>query len=321
VPDARMLTGRWVDIDGRAGLVVRGSARPITVTATGVIAATGPAAPTTIEGYVTDRDGLIAAAARPVPIAPDPLRVSDADGYLSVFNLGKERMIAASVVVPSTDRVYLGSQVVTDEGLEWTVSLDGATAVVEPPRFMVSGVAPAGTRYVVTDSHHISVIAPPDQGVAVTVRAGTWWAAVNVAAGRSRPFVVPGDEPVTPTADLARGRTAFPASPLPAGMTAPGYAVDGDPGSSWRPGPSGRMVVDLGEVTDVTLVRLSWTRGALHPVRVSGSVDGLDFRLVATVPRPGRSAASVVKVSARYIAVTVIGWHPGDAELIELAVE
>jgi hypothetical protein len=104
-------------------------------------------------------------------------------------------------------------------------------------------------------------------------------------------------------------------------MNAPGYAVDGDPGTSWRPGPSGRMVVDLGEVADVTLVRLSWTRGALHPVRVSGSVDGLDFRLVATVPRPGRSAASVVKASARYIAVTVIGWHPGDAELIELAVE
>jgi hypothetical protein len=37
------------------------------------------------------------------------------------------------------------------------------------------------------------------------------------------------------------------------------------------------------------------------------------------VPRPGRSATSLVTVAARYVAVAVTGWRPGDAELVELA--
>ncbi|MDT5038420.1 MAG: hypothetical protein QOE03_3605, partial [Micromonosporaceae bacterium] len=54
VPDTRVIAGNWVDVDGRAGLVTHGGDNPITVTATGVVASTGPAAGSTkltVEGY------------------------------------------------------------------------------------------------------------------------------------------------------------------------------------------------------------------------------------------------------------------------------
>jgi hypothetical protein len=184
----------------------------------------------------------------------------------------------------------------------------------------VDGGAPLGTRFLVTDSHHVTVTAPADRAATVTVRAGSWSAEVRLAAGRSRALTVTTGGPVTPTTDLARGRTTFPTSPLPAGMTSPAVAVDGDPRTAWRPGPAGRMVVDLGESLDLTLIKLTWTRGTRRPVRLSSSVDGLSYDAVTEVPRPGLSAASVVRISARYVAVAVQGWRPGDAELVEVAV-
>ena len=111
---------------------------------------------------------------------------------------------------------------------------------------------------------------------------------------------------MTPTADLARGRTTFPTSPLPAGMTSPARAVDGDPRTAWRPGESGRMVVDLGAVVAVSDVRLTWSKGRRGTVRVTASKDGLSY-----APPAGQ---------ARYVAVAVDGWAPGDAELIHLVI-
>jgi F5/8 type C domain len=320
VPNSHPIAGRWVDIDGRAGLVTHGSARPITVTATGVIAATGTASPALVEGYVRGRADLIAAAGRRMPIAPVGMWASDADGYLSVFNLTPDRIADAPVIIPSAARLYRGTQVVTTRGLEWTVSIAGIRARVEPPRFTVHGGAPIGTRFLVTDSHHVTVTAPADRPATVTVRAGTWSARVRLAAGRSRELTVSTGGAVTPTTDLARGRATFPTSPLPAGMTSPSTAVDGDPQTAWRPGPAGRMVVDLGDARDLTLIKLTWTRGTRRPVRLSSSTDGLTYDVVAEVPAPGRSAASVVDLSTRYVAVAVLGWRPGDAELVELAV-
>ena len=320
-PSAHAIAGRWVDIDGRAGLVTHGSARPITVTATGVIAATGTASPALVEGYPQGRADLIRrAAGRRMPIAPIGLWASDADGYLSVFNLTPDPIAGAAVIIPSTARLYRGAQVVDTGGLEWTVSIAGGRARVEPPRFAVDDGAPIGTRFVVTDSHHLTVSAPADRPATVTVRVGSWSARVRLAAGKSRALRVTTGGPVTPTTDLARGRTAFPTSPLPAGMTSPALAVDGDPRTAWRPGPAGRMVVDLGESRDLTVIKLTWARGRRRPVQLSSSVDGLAYDLVAEVPAPGLSAASVVDVVARYVAVAVLGWRPGDAELVELTV-
>ena len=298
VPETRSAAG-WVGIDGRAGLVTHGSKRKIVVSATGVSA---PAP--IIEGYAGRRTDLAELAARPLPTGRG-LLISDADGHLSVFNLGARPAKAVAVRLPSAARLYRGTQVARGKGLDWTVSLAGGTALVEPPRFTVEDTVPEGTRFEVADSHRLTVTAPAGRRVAVTVRAGAWSTTIRLRPGRSRSVTVPG-EPVTPTADLARGRTTFPTSPRPAGMSSPARAVDGDPRTAWRPGPSGRMVVDLGAVVPVTDVRLTWSKGRCRPVRTEASRDGVTY-----APPAG---------PVRYVAVAVDGWRPGDAELVHLAV-
>ncbi len=298
VPETRSAAG-WVGIDGRAGIVTPGAKRKIVVSA-GSVAAPAPI----IEGYAGGRTDLAALAARPLPTGRG-LLISDADGYLSVFNLAARPATAVAVRLPSSRRLYRGTQVARRKGLDWTVSLAGGTAVVEPPRFLLDDAVPDGTRFEVADSHHLTITAPAGRKVAVTVRAGSWTATVRVRAGRSRRVAMPG-APVTPTADLARGRTTFPTSPLPAGMTPPARAVDGDPRTAWQPGPAGRMVVDLGAVVVVSDVRLTWTRGRRRPVRVEASTDGVTY-----APPAGQ---------ARYVAVAVEGWRPGDAKLVHLVV-
>jgi len=221
--------------------------------------------------------------------------------------------------LPTCTRLYRGAQVARDGGLEWTVTQPAGTALVEPPRFTVEGTVPDGARFTVADSQHLTVSAPERAGVAVTVRSGSWNATVSVSPGEFIRLAVPG-APVTPTADLARGRTTFPTSPLPAGMTAPGLAVDGDPRTAWRPGPSGRMVVDLGAVCELSAVRLTWTGGWVCPARFESSTDGLTYTSVNLLPEPARVATTAVNLTARYLAVTAVGWRPGNAELAELAV-
>ncbi|MEU8611118.1 discoidin domain-containing protein [Actinoplanes sp. NPDC048791] len=298
VPQTRSAAG-WVGIDGRAGLVTHGTKRKIVVSPAEVVA---PAP--IIEGYPGRRTDLAKLAARPLPTARG-LLISDADGYLSVFNLAARPVTGAVVRVPSARRLYRGTQVARRRGLDWTVSLAGGTALVEPPRFTVEDGVPDGTKFEVADSHHLTVTAPAEHKVVVTVRSGSWSSTIRVSAGRSRSVTVPG-APVTPTADLARGRTTFPTSPLPAGMSTPARAVDGDPRTAWRPGPSGRMVVDLGAVVAVADVQLTWSKGRRRPVRVEASRDGVTYAALGG--------------SARYVAVVVEGWRPGDAELVHLTV-
>lgn len=298
VPETRTTT-RWVGIDGRAGIVTHGGKGKITVTAASVSA---PAP--IIEGYANTRKNLAEAAARRLPTA-EGLAVSDADGHLSIFNFSPNTVRNVTVHIPGRRNLYRGSQVLTKDGLEWPVSLNGGTACVEPPRFTVTGNPPVGTRYDVRDSHHVTVTAPAKHRAVVTLHCGSWSATVRVPAGKSRSVSMPG-APVTPTADLARGRTTFPTSPLPAGMTSPDHAVDGDPATSWRPGPAGRMVVDLGGVVPVERVRVAWTKGRRPAWRSETSADGLTY--------------GPLSEQARYVAVVVEGWRPGDAELVELSV-
>jgi hypothetical protein len=320
VPDAYTLTGGWVDIDGRAGLVTHESYRPIMVTATGVIAGSGGPASTTVEGYVGGRTDLAKAANRTMPATASGLRVNDADGYLSIFNLTDGAVTGGKVWLPTATRLYRGTQFTVADGLEFTVTQAGGTARLEPPRFQVEGVAPAGTCFYIPDSHHVTVTAPADATVAVTLHAGSWSAKVRLSVGSSRTLVVPGGPP-TPTPDLARCRTTFPTSPLPAGMTSPHNAVDGNPATSWRPGsPSARMVVDLGAVVEVSAVGMAWTTGWVCPVRLESSTDGDTYTPVDLLPQPARVSATAVDVSARYVAVSVVGWRPGDAELVTLTV-
>jgi hypothetical protein len=293
VPQTRTAS-RWVAIDGRAGIVTHGGKGRITVSATQVYA---PAP--LIEGYSGNRKDLAKAASRPMPSAKG-LVVSDADGYLSIFNLTPDPVRDVPVQLPCRHWLYRGKQVVTERGLEWPVTLGGGMALVEPPRFTAEGTLPTGTVLTVADSHRVTVTAPQKHQVAVTLRCGSWSSAVRVKAGKSRTVTVP-DVPITPVADLARGRITFPTSPLPDGMTSPARAVDGNPRTSWRPGPAGRMVVDLGSVRTITTTKVIWTAGTHRPYRVEGSRDGLRY--------------AALGAQARYVALTVDGWRPGNAEV------
>jgi hypothetical protein len=66
------------------------------------------------------------------------------------------------------------------------------------------------------------------------------------------------------------------------------------------------MVVDLGAVVTIADVRLTWSKGRRRPARVEASEDGVSYAEVAG--------------QARYVAVVVEGWRPGDAGLVRLAV-
>jgi hypothetical protein len=78
-------------------------------------------------------------------------------------------------------------------------------------------------------------------------------------------------------------------------------------------------VVDLADVESLTLARLTWTAGRRRPIRLERSTDGVTYSTVAKVSHPARLTEVAVKASARYLAVVVDNWQPGDAELIELA--
>ncbi|MFI5910229.1 discoidin domain-containing protein [Dactylosporangium sp. NPDC051541] len=304
---ATVALGAWTGIDGRAGLVAHGAGGPITVSAALV---TVPAA-TLIEGYTGTGTDLAAAASRRLPTGgPATLRLSDADGYLTLINLSATALNGVVLALPRGDRLYRGVSVVrTDGGLDLTASVPAGGGAVRPARFTVTGRAPAGTRFNVADSHHVAVTAPTGAAVDVVLAAGAWSARAQVPAGATRSLAVPVTGPVTPSTDLARGRTTFPTSPLPAGMGEPSRAVDGDPGTAWRPGPGGRMVVDLGAALPVANVVLTWTAGTRRTARVETSTDGATYTTFTTGPR-----------TARYVAVAVPGWTTGDAELTDLAV-
>jgi hypothetical protein len=142
---------------------------------------------------------------------------------------------------------------------------------------------------------------------------------VTLPAGKNR-IITFHRGPRTPSADLARTRTAFPTSPLPTGMTDPELALDGDPDTAWRPGGGGRMVVDLGEARTVGELVLRWTSDRVRPVTVSVSDDGLAYRSVAETDEGERVQRIPVSTSGRYVSVQVEGWTDRDGRLADLAV-
>lgn len=120
VPAAHTFTGNWVNVDDRAGFVVRGGTNPIRVTGMSVTLSAGPAAPVVVEGYPAQRAPRTAAlAARPAPEADTPgVAVALVDGYLTVFNLTDQ---------PVETTVRLGRPL--------TIKLNAATAtILRPPQ-------------------------------------------------------------------------------------------------------------------------------------------------------------------------------------------
>ncbi|MFC5001976.1 discoidin domain-containing protein [Dactylosporangium cerinum] len=298
--------GAWAGIDARAGVVAHGATGPITASPTQVSI---PAA-ALVEGYTGAGTDLAAAGARRLPTGgPATLRLSDADGYLTLLNLSTTAVNNAVLTLPRGDRLYRGLSVArADGGLDLTASVPAGGGAVRPTRFTVTGTAPAGTRFNVADSHHLSVTAPAGAAVDVRLAAGGWSVQAQVPAGATRSYTTTFGGPVTPATDLARGRTTFPTSPLPAGMGEPSRAVDGDPATSWRPGTGGRMVVDLGAAQSVAAVALTWTAGTVPAARIETSTDGAAYTTFSGT------------VSARYVAVAVPAWRTGDPDLVHLTV-
>jgi hypothetical protein len=326
-------TGGWLDVDGRAGVVVRGSANPIAVYGDRIVLSDGPvsgSAGMVVEGYPDALAARLAALAK----APQPLctarsvRTSTADGFLTLINLASSAA-QGTVSLPQDRaalRLYRGDQVVTSTGTDYTVAFAAAGGRIEPPRFTLRGqlgrALPVGLRATVTDAGHVKLTTPAGWAPALVVLAPEHGVARPLALipGRAVTVVVPEVRPY-PLADLALGAVTFPADPLPAGMSAPGAAVDDDASTGWRPGPAGRMVVDLGAVVQVSTVELEWAPGRVPASGIEVSGDGRDYTTITSPDGPGgRTSSTPVNRQARFVAVRVSSWRSGDAVLRRLSV-
>ncbi|SFE44020.1 F5/8 type C domain-containing protein [Actinacidiphila alni] len=326
-PEADLTShGGWLSVDGRAGLVVRGAANPLSVYGDQVLLSDGPAEPLLVEGLPSgDPRKVRAAAALPAPRAGSAaVRASTAGGHLSLFNLSAEA-VATTVSVPQSRSrltLYAGTQRVTADGTEVSVELAAASAAVAPARFTLTsrawGPVPTGLRIEVVDAATVRVSGPAARLLVRTPSGAS--AAVDVRAGRTAQVTVRGATPY-PLADIARGRETFPTRPLPAGMSDPAAAVDGDPATSWRPGSAnGRMVVDLGAAVAVREIRTAWTGGRVPAAAIEFSTDGLTYSGAGELRRRGRTATLGTDATARYVALAVSGGRATDARLVSLEV-
>jgi hypothetical protein len=317
-------TGGWLDVDGRAGLVVSGP-HPVTVTGDHVTLSDGPAAPLLAELYPDPKDLAKRAGRARVTTTAPAVRGTVADGFLVLVNLSGAPVTGTATLPQdrSALALYRGDQTVTASGTTCTVRLAAAEGRIEPPRFTLRGLlgraVPTGVRAVVRDAGRVDLTAPAGLPVVLTVEPdGGHARPVVLLPGRTVPVVVPEVRPY-PLVDLALGAVTFPAEPLPPGMSSPAAAVDDDPATAWRPGPGGRLVVDLGAVTPVSAVEVAWGPGRVPGCAVETSTDGLTYRTAAE-PARTRTATAPVTGETRYVAVRTLGWRGGDAGLTRLSV-
>ncbi|MFF0703802.1 discoidin domain-containing protein [Streptomyces tendae] len=317
--------GGWLDVDGRAGLVVRGGdEHTLAVYADTIVPAEEAREPVVIEGHCgVSADELRVLAESAAPRATDGrVRAARADGYLTLFNLSAE-VVETRVVVPQRGgrrEVYEGEQTVTRDGVDYRARLDAASASLLAPRFTLTALSgrtlPSGLRVRVADG-------------ATLILSGAHCRLRIEAQGRSTDATVRGERETRvtlhgarafPHHDHALGRNTFPTSPLPTGMSRPDAAVDGDPDTAWRPGRDGRMVVDLGAPTEVRWVEAQWRTGAAPAARVEFSTDGVSYRRAGTLDGRGRVRRLTRAGSVRYVAVTVQGAPHAHEGLIRLSV-
>ncbi|MFJ4923296.1 discoidin domain-containing protein [Streptomyces sp. NPDC088725] len=325
-PDADLTsTGGWISVDGRAGLVVRGAKNPLAVYGDTVILSDGPAEPVLVEGVPSGAPSEVkAAAARQAPRADhEAVRASTAGEHLSLFNLSADA-VSTTVSVPQDPRairLYAGTQTITSDGTDFHAELDAASAAVAPVRFTLGpdtgGRVPAGLRADVIDAATVELTGPSCRLVVTTPGGRTVHAAVR--RGRTERLSVPG-APRHPLADAALGCVTFPTAPLPPGMSEPSAVVDGDPHTSWIPGPDGRMVVDLGAQIPVGEIKVAWTAGHVPSARIELSADGLSYRAAGRLTAKGRDAVLRVRDTARYVALSVEGRRARDARVVHLSV-
>ncbi|SDR83925.1 discoidin domain-containing protein [Actinopolymorpha singaporensis] len=335
VPRWQDVDGQWLNVDGRAGFVVRGSTNPIAVAPTGVALSHGPAdgaAGMVVQGFPAQTPAQTARlAAAPQPSGgPAALRAALNDRYLSLFNLGSSAVDKVGLTVPESGderTLYLGRQTTTPTGLTYQVGLAAGTAAVQAPRFRLSAVrsggqAPDGLAAEVVDSHLVRLTNSAEIAAKVTLTsvATGEQAAVTVPHGQSREVRFESGVR-TPTSDLARDRITYPSSPLPPGMSDPDRAVDADARTAWTPGGSDRrLVVNLGVNADVRRATVRWTPAAVPSYAVEVSTDGTTWTRVADASDGQQARSFAFSASARYVSVLVGDWHRGQAALADLSV-
>jgi hypothetical protein len=311
--------GGWLDIDGRAGLVVRGGANPISVYGDTVVLSDGPAEGLLVEGLPgATPERLRTAAARNSPsVESAQVKAALTDDYLSLFNLSSDP-VTTTVTIPGSRsdgiRLYEGVQTVTESGTAYRAELSAASAVLVPARFVLSGErVPVGLRAEVVDGRTVRLDGPSCH---VTVSAQGRSLDATVRAGRTTTVTVP-RATAYPLADLALGRPTFPTAPLPPGMTDPNAAVDGDEGTAWTPGPDGRMVVDLGAERHITEIRTQWRGGHIPATQAEFSRDGRTYTGAARL-----TARGVLRTdsTARYVALRVTAPAGGHTALTSLTI-
>lgn len=316
--------GGWLDVDGRAGLIVRGTDHPLAVYGDTVVLADGPAAPVVVEGLPgASATTLRALAKKPAPAAGDAaVRAALTDDHLSLFNLS-DGAVTTRVEIPRSGSrvvVFPGTQTVTGDGMSYEAELGAAEAVLLPPRFSLVPASgsrlPEGLRVQVVDGATLRL-----SGAACRVRVEAQGRSetASVRAGRETTVTLRGAT-AHPVDDLALGRNVFPTSPLPEGMSDPGAAVDGDPATAWRPGPGGRMVVDLGAAVPVRTVETEWTSGDAPAASVEFSLDGIDYDAAGRLDGRGRTRKLSAGGTARYVALKVDDTRRADARLVRLTV-
>lgn len=322
--------GGWLTVDDRASFVVTGSENPIQVVSGGAVSvdritlssgSAAGAAGMVVEGYAkTDAAKAAQLAGRKrATSASANVTVSDADGYVSLFNLGTSDADTTVSLPKSGDlRLYQGSQTLAAGSSTLTVSVPGATSAVLPPLFTVTGDTDGlsatvvnGRRVVLTAASAGTVTLVPRTGDPVDVQLKEGEQTV-VLPETTRPY---------PLADLAAGKLSYPSSPLPQGMSDPDLALDDDVSTVWTPGSAdGRMVVDLGAATDLAQARIVWDGRAAADAVLSTSDDGLTFTEVGPVTAGTVSETALTGVSARYVALQVKDWTPSKASIATFAV-
>lgn len=135
VPAAHTFDGGWVNVEDRAGFVVRGGDNPIRVTGTSVTLSAGPPTALVVEGYPAQRAHRTRSlASAPAPSTDTPGVASGlADGYLALFNLSGAA-VAADVRVPG-HRLHLGTGTVDGAGHSVHAGLEVAEARILPAVF------------------------------------------------------------------------------------------------------------------------------------------------------------------------------------------
>ncbi|WP_378144322.1 discoidin domain-containing protein [Cnuibacter sp. UC19_7] len=333
--------GSWINVEDEAGFVVRGGQAPITVStedpSINAVRLGGGDQPFLVEMVPGDSAATAAqdAAAEPTTDTAG-LLVSSLDGYLTAFNL-TDAEVSGTVSVPYTGdtvSLFAGDQTLGADSSSLAVTVPAGSAVVLAPRATIAAAAADGLAVSVVDGRTMSVTpaSASDSGSGSALAADPVPATVDVTnaeTGQTQSLPVggiavagaatfPGATPF-PVPDLALSTLTFPGSVLPAGMTAPTLAVDGDTATSWTPGPDGRMVTDLGAAHPIGTVTTLWDGADAPTATVSVSDDGLTFTDVGTIAAGTTHGAVEVAATARYVALSTT-WADGDPGLVALRV-